>query len=89
MNIVADQVHSVIDHSSVDSTILGHRAFVICVFAALVIVPLCMLRRIESLQFTSILAVFAICILEIDVVYHSIKLGTVSALNTLFGGGPC
>jgi amino acid permease len=69
-NVVFDQFESVVMHvTSLDHEhILHSRALVIVAFALLVMTPLCLLRRIESLQFTSALAVFSIVYLAADVI---------------------
>lgn len=73
LNIISDQIFESIlsRQASLEGTVLANRQFVIFVFTAFIVAPLCMLRSVKSLEITSALAVFSIVFLAADVVYHA------------------
>lgn len=56
-----------------DDSIINNRLFVVPVFTSVVVAPLCYLRKIEKLEFTSILAVVSIIYLLGCMIAHGVK----------------
>lgn len=73
LDIIADQVASVAIASGMGGTVLASRPAIIAVVVVVVLVPLCLLPKIEALNYASAIAVMSIVYLEGDVVAHSIS----------------
>jgi amino acid permease len=72
LDIIADQVSSVAIASGMGDTALASRPVVMAVVVLTVLVPLCLLPKIEALNYASAVAVLSIVYLEGDVVAHSV-----------------
>lgn len=72
LNLIKDQVQSIAGHDpSLRHTALNNPWLIVPVVAVGIVGPLCLLKNLDSLQFTSFLAVLSVVFLEGDVLYRS------------------
>ncbi|KAA0157308.1 hypothetical protein FNF27_05035 [Cafeteria roenbergensis] len=71
LDIVSNQITAVASSSGLDGTVLTSRPFVIGI-VAVVMLPICLLPRIQALDYASAVAVLSIMYLEGDVIARSI-----------------
>lgn len=69
--IIGDLMPRIMDALNVEHSLLLHRNFWISVFM-LFIAPISYLRKLDSLKYTSVIALFSVIYLIVLVVYHSI-----------------
>jgi len=72
LDIVSNQITTIADSAGLGHTVLGNRIFVVAM-AALLLLPLCLLPRIEALNYASAVAVVSIVYLEGDVIAHAAR----------------
>ena len=72
LNLIKDQIESIAGHyPALAKTPLDNSWVVVPIVAIGIVGPLCLLKNLDSLQFTSFLAVLSVVFLEGDVVYRS------------------